>query len=219
VKDLLAILAFWELDLPDFGCELMLDFHVKLLLRTLVPIAFLVILGSLAQGLKRFAPTSTATSKLRAFCGNAAFAIIFLCYPGCTAAVFATFNCESFDNGERYVKADYSIDCDSPMHRDYQAFAGVMFIWPVGVPLFYLIAYAHYHDRILASDHYAPAEQARRRSSAARRRGSEEEGQTLDLFTAASELATGGDVAGKSTKGLPASLVALISLYEIKFYW
>ena len=49
--------------------------------------------------------------------------------------MFSTFNCDSFDNGERYLKADYSIDCDSTTHRGYQLFAGVMFIWPVGVPL------------------------------------------------------------------------------------
>ena len=55
--------------------------------------------------------------------------------PSCTAAVFSAFNCDSFDNGERYLKADYSIDCDSTTHRGYQLFAGAMFIWPLGVPL------------------------------------------------------------------------------------
>ena len=58
--------------------------------------------------------------------------------PSCTAVVFSTFNCDSFDNGERYLKADYSIDCDSATHRGYQTFASVMMLWPLGVPLFYL---------------------------------------------------------------------------------
>ena len=244
---MLAVLAFWQLDLPDFGCDLILDFHAKLLLRTLVPIALLIILGLLA-----------ASPKLRTFCGNAAFVVIFLCYPSCTAAVFSTFNCDSFDNGERYLKADYSIDCDSPTHRAYQLFAGVMMVWPLGVPVLYLGVFLFYHARIRASAHFAPAQQARRRSSAwapgARRAslepaavsatadaelaaatgqdgssgthqsppdaGPSQEQEEPDLLAATHELMTGG----RMTKGglgeeLPAWVVALISMYEKNFYW
>ena len=52
VQDLLAVIAFWEVDLPDFGCEMMLDFHVKLVLRTLFPIGLLILLGLLAHQLR-----------------------------------------------------------------------------------------------------------------------------------------------------------------------
>ena len=57
------------------------------------------------------------------------------------------------------------------------------------------------------------AQQARRRSSAARRKGSADQ----DWLATASELATGGDI--KNLEGLPAAVVALIALYERKFYW
>ena len=157
--------------------------------------------------------------------------------PSCTSVVFSTFNCDSFDNGERYLKADYSIDCDSPTHRDYQRFAGVMMVWPLGVPVVYLCVFFIYHTRIRASSHYAPVQQARRRSSAWAPPGAR--GPSLEpaavSATADGELAaaTGtlgqeggqeqqpdlltamvtGDVGEKQeVKGLPASVVALISL-------
>ena len=43
--------------------------------------------------------------------------ILFLLYPGCSAAIFSFFACQKFDHlGESqtsYLKADFSIDCDS----------------------------------------------------------------------------------------------------------
>ena len=39
------------------------------------------------------------------------FAVVFLFYPSCSAAAFSAFSCEDFE-GTRYLKADYSIDCD-----------------------------------------------------------------------------------------------------------
>ena len=220
-QDLLNILAFWDPDLPDFGCELVLDYHTKLLLRTLVPIGLLAVLGLIERCTTRLAPDAAATPKLRIFCGNAAFAIIFLCYAGCTAAVFSTFNCEAFDNGASYLKADYSIDCDSDTHQSYKHFASAMFIWPGGVPILYACLFYAFHGLIVASDHYAPEQQARRRSSRAGG-GAKSEGsaqQEADMFSSISELATGGDMAGKRAKGLPTGVAALISPYELKFYW
>eukprot|EP00966_Prymnesium_polylepis_P201019 4658062-Prymnesium_polylepis.1 len=41
------------------------------------------------------------------------FIVLFLMYPGLMTAIFAIFPCQTFDNGESYLQADYSISCDA----------------------------------------------------------------------------------------------------------
>ena len=65
------------------------------------------------------------------------FAVVFLFYPSCSAADFSAFSCEDFE-GTRYLKADYSIDCDSFKHQAMMIYGGFMiFVYPIGIPLGY----------------------------------------------------------------------------------
>ena len=166
------MLTFWEPGIPDIGCDLLLDFHHKLLVRTLVPTSLLVALGLLNAGLKQWSSvsetTGTRSRQLKRFSGNAAFVIIFVCYTGCSTAVFSTFSCDTFDNKQRYLKADYSIDCDSPTHSAYESLAYALLVWPIGTPLLYawLFFCRTGHANIRNSTHFAPARQLRRRRSA-----------------------------------------------------
>ena len=41
---------------------------------------------------------------------------VFLVTPSCTALSFSTFLCETLDDGQRVLIADYSVNCDSPQH-------------------------------------------------------------------------------------------------------
>jgi hypothetical protein len=54
-------------------------------------------------------------------------------------------SCEEMDDGSIYLRADYSIYCDSTAHRTLQAYSVVMmFVYPLGTPLLYLsLFYMH----------------------------------------------------------------------------
>ena len=70
--------------------------------------------------------------------------------------IFEVFSCEMFDNGTRLLRADYSIDCESKKHKDYEVLAGIMiFVYPIGVlVLFYcaLVPYAAELSDVVARD-------------------------------------------------------------------
>ena len=69
---------------------------------------------------------------------SAALLITFLVYSSVSFVVFQMFACDKLDTGKRYLRADYTIECDSDKHRALQIYAGFMIIlYPVGIPAFY----------------------------------------------------------------------------------
>jgi len=84
--------------------------------------------------------------------GNLIFFILFLVYPGCIAKIFSAFQCISLpESGERFLRADLSINCDSERHQLLQwAYAAPMLIvFPLGVPLLLFLVLRKYRDRLL----------------------------------------------------------------------
>jgi len=66
--------------------------------------------------------------------------LTFLVFPSVCTTIFQTFSCHKLDNGESYMRADYSIDCDSGEYTTAQVWAGLMiFVYPIGIPLLYFI--------------------------------------------------------------------------------
>jgi hypothetical protein len=64
-------------------------------------------------------------------------------YPLICNRIFEVFSCEKFDNGERLLRADYSIDCDLEKHKSFQALAGIMIaVYPIGVLVLFYCALA-----------------------------------------------------------------------------
>ena len=43
--------------------------------------------------------------------------VAYLVLPGVSMIIFRTFSCESFDNGKTLLRADYTVDCESPRHK------------------------------------------------------------------------------------------------------
>lgn len=70
--------------------------------------------ASLADGRQRTNKTGRDISEL---CATAAFFIVYLVYPSCSAAIFQFFICDTFDgpgeDGSRWMRVDLSIDCGS----------------------------------------------------------------------------------------------------------
>ncbi|CAM9682270.1 unnamed protein product [Pylaiella littoralis] len=70
-----------------------------------------------------------------------ALTMAFLLYSTISTVIFRTFTCDELDDvGERYLRADYGIDCDSSRHRAFQIYAGLMIlVYPIGIPIAFAV--------------------------------------------------------------------------------
>ena len=65
--------------------------------------------------------------------------LLFFTFPLVSSRAFQAFDCEEFDDGTRFLRADYSLDCDDPEYRRVYDLAWVAIaLYPLGVPLLYL---------------------------------------------------------------------------------
>lgn len=87
---------------------------------------------------------------------NMLLLLTFLVIVNASSALIQFFKCDSFkipsidrhDDGvkkERYLFADYSIDCDSEKYLMMKPFAVVMiFVYPIGIPIVYSAMLFHH---------------------------------------------------------------------------
>ncbi|CAM9726665.1 unnamed protein product, partial [Hapterophycus canaliculatus] len=122
------------------GCFVQLDFHGRLITSTVGPIAALAVVGlTYAVGWHRNRSSPEAVQKVRLKHISAALWITFLIYSSVSSSIFQTFSCETLADGKTYLRADYSIECDSSKHHAMRVYAAVMiFVYPLGIPLIYV---------------------------------------------------------------------------------
>lgn len=66
--------------------------------------------------------------------------LTFLMYSSVSSTLFLMFACDDLDGGKTYLRADYKIDCNSPIHLRSQIYAAFMVvIYIVGIPVLYAI--------------------------------------------------------------------------------
>ena len=174
--EMVSWLSIFELDLIDvmpLSCTFVLNFHHLLLLRTLVPLAAILLLYVIGQvllakrerQLERESQAASNTARAgdleQAHFGSwlaqnlftAAFFLLFLIYPSISQNIFATFQCfpvEEVHGNARYLRADASIDCDAAAHRGITAYAIVMmFVYPLGTPVLYIFLLRCRYGRML----------------------------------------------------------------------
>lgn len=148
-------------DLLDIGavlhnfCIFATDFYDRLLIATLGPIAVLLVLFAVAYVLeksKRSAAIAETMVPMHRKPLSAGLFILFFAYSSVSFTIFQTFVCEDLDDGNAYLRADYSIVCWSEKHDIYRTYASVMiFVYPVGIPAFYGWWLAH-NRRSLKND-------------------------------------------------------------------
>ena len=65
--------------------------------------------------------------------------LAFYTFPLVSSRAFQAFDCEEFDDGTRYLKLDYSLDCDDAEYGRvfYLAWVAIA-VYPVCIPLLYL---------------------------------------------------------------------------------
>ena len=103
------------------GCAVKTDFHDRLLISTLGPLAALGGLGVCFRvAVRRYRWAPEALEGIRRKHISLALLVTFLVYSSVSSTIFRMFACEELDDGEEYLRADYSILCTSSKHRALQ---------------------------------------------------------------------------------------------------
>lgn len=125
------------------GCLMEVDFHDHLLFSTIAP---LVLIGFLrlvyAVAIYRNGESEEALRIVRHKYVSTVLFITFLVYSSVSSVLFQTFPCDTLeddiDEEKKFLRADYSIDCDSNKHKNLKIYAWIMIaLYPVGIPVFY----------------------------------------------------------------------------------
>ena len=65
--------------------------------------------------------------------------LLFYAFPIVFSRAFLALDCEEFDDGTRFLRSDYSLNCDDAEYRRVFFLAWVAIaVYPVCVPLLYL---------------------------------------------------------------------------------
>ena len=104
------------------------DYHSKLLVMTLLPIAVcaaLMLLGFVFKERKGLFFTLILV-------------VTYAVLPSVSTAIFGAFPCDKLDTEKSYLIADYSIDCGEAAYMNYTVYCGFsILLYPVGIPLLY----------------------------------------------------------------------------------
>ena len=150
-------LGFLNINAMPLACLANITFIHSMVLRTAGPAVLFFMLFLLMLFCQRKADEYGADGKLtkagkylkyKNLAGSTIFVTLFLIYPSTSSTIFQTFMCESFDDGTRWLKVDYSIDCNSTGYQlAVVPYAVLMiFVYPIGtVALYTYLFYTHRH--------------------------------------------------------------------------
>ena len=117
-------------------CIVKTNFYDRLLVATLGPFGLLFALTSsyiIAKRRNRNAEEALSIVK-RKHLSTILFAT-FVLYSSVSFTIFQTFVCDSLDEDAKYLRADYSISCQTQEYDAYKLYAILMVcIYPVGIP-------------------------------------------------------------------------------------
>ena len=136
VIDLVNLDLSWVIGIE---CVVRFNFHGMMLFSTTGP---LVLLGLL--GLTYWVAVRIHRGKTEALRNvwhkhlSVILLLMFLVYSSVSAVIFQMFDCEKLDDGKIYLRADYSIECNTAWHRALMVYSAVMvLLYPVGIPAMY----------------------------------------------------------------------------------
>eukprot|EP00617_Octactis_speculum_P026309 CAMPEP_0185755014 /NCGR_PEP_ID=MMETSP1174-20130828/13561_1 /TAXON_ID=35687 /ORGANISM="Dictyocha speculum, Strain CCMP1381" /LENGTH=758 /DNA_ID=CAMNT_0028433427 /DNA_START=174 /DNA_END=2447 /DNA_ORIENTATION=+ len=132
----------------------------ELLFQTLAPLALAGLLGSWYVIRRWCCGGGLSEETLRRYHDSTMFWFLLLTYMvlvPCSSVVLGVFNCYSVGSGTSFMHADYSTECETPVHDLMRIYAGIfVFVYPIGIPAMYLaILYRKRHaiDPILPETH------------------------------------------------------------------
>jgi hypothetical protein len=130
----------------SLGCISGWDFYASFVFACALPlfVAIILVIAAVVYNLaKEHDPAQAKKSRQQAF---GLFLLFLWCiFPFICNRTFQMFACETFDNNQELLRADYSIDCTSDSHRSFQIFAGIMIAaYPIGVPCLFFFSMLPY---------------------------------------------------------------------------
>ena len=206
-----------EMDLPKampLGCIFDYGFFGRILTRTLVPIAIIIILVVAGRVLQR-----KNQLELARLCSTAWFYVIFLVYPSCSSVIFQAFICDPLEDGSEVLRVDCAIVCWQGEHITIAIYAFLMlFVYPLGTPTFFAaLLYVHgdllqkiARDEVIIAADILKADQRRR--SIASPSAPADEFTDKDAEHRASN-------AKNAREKLPPALKMLTDPYQMRCYW
>lgn len=146
------------------GCIMNLNFHHRLLISTLLPLATLALLGvTYAIGRMRNQGDESALRKVQDKHISVVILSTFIIYSPVSSILCQMFLCYELDNGQSLLVADFQISCTDPKHLALQLYAMFMFLpYTVGIPVFYALLL--FRNRELLSDSAAREDDSDTRS-------------------------------------------------------
>jgi hypothetical protein len=126
-------------------CYFSSNWHSKYLFKTMLPVFFCAVAFAVGFILKHCRGRANALSEAL----SAMLAFLFLNYTGIMQDSFAAFLCYEFDDGTRFLRVDYSIDCDTPYHQMMQSYASLMvLVYPFGFPVVIYLTLLSHHSTL-----------------------------------------------------------------------
>ncbi|CAB1103783.1 unnamed protein product [Ectocarpus sp. CCAP 1310/34] len=120
-------------------CTINMDFHDRLLVSTISPIAALLFLACTyfrARCLYRRKPDKLQTVPHKH--ASMVLLLTFFVYSSVSVILFRPFACEELADRKIYLRSDYRIECDSSKHKSFQVYAVFMILlYTVGIPALY----------------------------------------------------------------------------------
>ncbi|CAM9462638.1 unnamed protein product [Scytosiphon promiscuus] len=140
-------LDFWGL--LSQSCWFQPDFLKQLVFTTLLPLFIVVIL--VANYYRTLKSLSTPESRRAAYDSASGGILLtgFFFYIVTSTLILEAFDCQDFDDGSSYLKADFRISCGSDKYSFIYGYAIAMaIIFPAGIPLTYLAVLYMGRERI-----------------------------------------------------------------------
>ena len=116
-----------------------MDFHLRFLAVTIWPIvAMLMLGGTYFYAVRRHCASDETLEIVRQRHMTVVLFIMVFVYTGACSVILPMFDCDALDDGNVYLRVDYTIHCDTIKHRVLMVFAGLMFlVYPLGIPIFF----------------------------------------------------------------------------------
>ena len=144
VAALLNVFDFLNLSIDAFGlplsCLQLGSFFDQLLFLVLLPCMlglFILALSMATEVLTKRKAASLKAGLLRAL--PYLLYLLFFVFPLISSRAFQAFDCDDFDGGTSFLRADYSLACYGTEYGRVVSLAwGAIALYPLGVPLLYL---------------------------------------------------------------------------------
>ena len=140
--------------LLSYTCILTTDFYDSLLFATITPPVMLVVLAaSYLVGKKRNSSSELAIREVLHKHQSVALYLALFVYSSVSYTIFQTFSCDELEDGEVYLRADYSLTCSTTRHSVYRVYAIVMvFVYPFGIPVVFALWLARHRLDLVRAD-------------------------------------------------------------------